>query len=160
MPMIGGDLAAMDALARRFDLAGAHFRSESAELVRRVADAIDAYTVEMRALDGDARALDEEIGATLGRLRAQADATVWTGAHRQQQEAARAGLEADIAALRSTIERFLLEAAAIVRGSLSGALSGMQGDVEQAGQHAEGVATSFARSVARQRAAFDLVMNG
>lgn len=160
MPMIGGDLAAMDALARRFDAAGTHFRSNSGELVHRVAEALDGWTTEMRTLENDARALDQEIGAALTRLRAQADSTLWTGGHRERQEQALAELEADILAVRTSIDRFVAEATAVVNGSLAASLSAMRTDVERSGQQAEIVAGSFARGVSRQRAAFDLVMNG
>ena len=45
MPMIGGDLGAMDALARRFDAAGLEFRRQSAALMQRVAEAIESGMV-------------------------------------------------------------------------------------------------------------------
>ncbi len=160
MPMIGGDLGAMDALARRFDAAGLEFRRQSAALMQRVAEAIDDFTTEMTALESDARALDQEIGAALGALRAQADATSWTGSHRDAQERALEALETDIRAVRASIERFLADCTDVVRGSLATCLADMQTDVDHAGRQAEHVASSFAAGVARQRAAFDLVMNG
>lgn len=160
MPMIGGDLGAMDALARRFDAAGLEFRQHGRDLVQRVADAIDRFTSEMTTLEADARTLDEEIGAALGALRAQAAATAWTGAHRVAQEQALESLEADILGVRASIERFLVECADAVHGALGTRLADLQAAVDDAGRQAEHVAGSFAAGVARQRVAFDLVMNG
>ena len=160
MPMIGGDLAAMDGLARRFVLAGSEFRAESQTLVRRAADALEAFTGELRRFETTAGALDHEIGRSIARLRARADATEWTGAHRQQQEQARAGMEQDIVAVRSSIAELLGESGRIVDGALAARLGDMQRHVATAGERAEAVATSFGRAVARQREAFDLVMNG
>ena len=160
MPMIGGDLAAMDGLARRFDLAGSEFRTESQALVRRAADALEAFTGELRRFEVAAGALDEGIGGAIARLQARAEATEWTGAHRQQQEQARASMEQDIVAVRSSIAELLGESGRIVDGALAARLGDMQRHVATAGERAEAVATSFGRAVARQREAFDLVMNG
>jgi hypothetical protein len=160
MGMIGGDLAAMAALARRFDEAGSHFQAQSATLAHRLGEALDGYATEMRALEGDARALDDEIGAALVSLRAQADVTQWTGAHRDQQERALAALEADIVSVRTGIDGFLAESGAVVHGRLAADLAGLHDDVDRAGRQAELVASTFARHVDRQRAAFDMVMNG
>jgi hypothetical protein len=160
MSMIGGDLAAMDGLARRFDRAGGEFRAESQVLVRRAADALDGFTGELRRFEAAAGALDDAIGGSIARLRARADATEWTGAHRQRQEQALAAMEHDIVAVRSSIAELLGESARIVGGTLAARLGDMQRQVATAGERAETVATSFARAVAGQREAFDLVMNG
>ena len=150
MAMIGGDLAAMDGLARRFDLAGSEFRAESQALVRRAADALETFTGELRRFEIAAGALDEEIGRSIARLRTRADATEWTGAHRQRQEQALVGMEQDIVAVRSSIAELLGESARIVDGALAARLGDVQRHVATAGERAEAVATSFGRAVARR----------
>lgn len=160
MPMIGADLAAMDALARRFDLAGTAFRAESQALVDRATDALDAFTAELARFGGEARALDAEIGTAVGRLRSQADATEWTGIHRQGQEHALVALEHDVLGVRGAIEGLVEESRHVVNGTLAARLGDTQRQVAAAGDRAELIATSFARAVAHQRQAFDLVLNG
>jgi hypothetical protein len=160
MPMIGGDLGAMDALARRFDHAGGEFRQQSTTLVNRAAAALDEYVEEMGQLDRAARLLDDEIGRAQIALRQQADATEWTGAHRHQQDALLALLESDIRGVRTAIADFLEQSGAVVNGALTLSLTEMQREVSSAGSRAELIAGAFARAVTQQRQAFDLVMNG
>lgn len=160
MPMIGGDLGAMAALARRFASAGDEFQVRTDELTRAVATALEELTAEMAALDGEARRLAEEIDQEVVGLRAQADGTVWTGRHREQQDQAIAAVEADVRGVRGAIDAFVTESSGIVRGALTTTLASMQTDVRMAGTGARAVAESFASGVEQQRAAFDVVMNG
>ena len=160
MPMIGGDLAAMDGLARRFDRAGHEFQVESGTLVQRAGDALGAFTAELRQFERAAGALDDDIGHAIAALRARADATAWTGVHRQRQDEALVGLEADVGGIRTSIGELLAESGRIVDGALAARLGDMQRQVAAAGARAEQVATTFGVAVARQREAFDLVMNG
>ena len=63
MPMIGADLAAMDALARRFDLAGTAFRAESQALVDRATEALDAFSRRNKGRQVTIEVDDPHIGA-------------------------------------------------------------------------------------------------
>lgn len=160
MPMIGGDLGAMATMARRFASAGDEFHAHTDQLTQQVANALTAFAEEMASLDREARQLAEQIDQEMARLRAQADATTWTGTHRVQQDQVVAGLEADIRGVRGAIEDFVTESTGIVRGGLTTTMTDMQREVRAAGLEARAVAESFAQGVERQRAAFDLVMNG
>jgi len=160
MPLIGGDLAAMAALAQRFAAAGTEFRSHADGITRRVADALGEFSGEMGRLDRDARALGEQIDGQQARLRAQADATVWTGRHRDAQDQYGEALGADIRGVRSSIDGFVDQASSIVHGALTSTMTEMQSRVDATGTQAEATATSFGTAVEQQRAAFDHVMNG
>ncbi|MDQ3468461.1 MAG: hypothetical protein M3487_01600 [Actinomycetota bacterium] len=160
MPLIGGDLAAMSALARRFAAAGSEFRAHADGITRRVADALGEFGDEMGRLDHDARALAEQIDAQQARLRAQSEATVWTGRRRDMQDQYVQALGADIRGVRSSIDGFVDQASSVVRGALTSTMTEMQSRVEATGIQAESTATSFGTAVEQQRAAFDHVMNG
>lgn len=160
MGIIGGDLAAMEALAGRFLSTSDRFAATSGHLVARAQAAAERFGAEMAGLDRDARQLSTEIGQALARLRQQAAATTWTGANRARQDALLDALDDDIVRLRTAIDTFGDEAGTIVRGSLTPGLSAMQEQVATAGSSAQRVAASFATGVTAQRNAFDLVMNG
>jgi len=160
MPLIGGDLAAMAALSQRFAAAGSEFRTHADGITRRVAGALGEFGEEMARLDRDARALAEQIDEQQTRLRGQADATVWTGRHREAQDQYVEALGADIRGVRSSIEAFVDQAGSIVNGALTSTMTDMQSRVTATGTQAEATATSFGSAVEQQRAAFDQVMNG
>lgn len=160
MGWIGGDLGAMDALASRFRSTSHECQNHADSIVRRAEAALEELTTEMTALDTAARALSEDIGERMATLRTQADNTTWTGANRHRQNEIIALLEADITGVRTSVDTFATRASDVVNGSMTSALTEMQGDVRRSGNQAVGAAESFARSVAAQRNAFDLVLNG
>lgn len=160
MPIIGADLGAMATLARRFGAAGAEFRAQSEQITQRVATALDEFTGEMSSLDREARALAEQIDQEMSTLRGRAEATAWTGRHRDQQDQTVALLEGDIREVRTTIDGFVDQASGVVKGALTATMNDMRTQARTAGTSAQGVAESFAGGVESQRAAFDMVMNG
>jgi len=160
MGWIGGDLGAMDALASRFRMTSQECQDHADSIVRRAEAALEEFTTEVTSLDTDARALSEDIGERMVTLRTQADNTTWTGANRDRQNEIIGLLETDISAVRTSVDTFASRASDVVNGSLTEALTEMQSDVRRSGVQGVGAADSFARSVAAQRNAFDLVMNG
>lgn len=160
MGWIGGDLGAMDALASRFRTTSDECQHHASAIVRRAAAALDEFTTEMTALDTDARTLNNDIGERMATLRAQADATTWTGANRARQDEIITELESDISGVRGAVDTFATAASEVVNGSMTAALTEMQDDVRRSGDRAVDAAASFARRVAAQSDAFDLVMNG
>jgi hypothetical protein len=160
MPVIGGDLGAMSALAGRFTSAGAEFATQSQSITRRVGEALQQFTDQMRVLDTEARALGAEIDGEMKRLAEQAAGTVWTGTNRQKHDQIVAALDDDIVAIRTAIENFVTEASNVVNGALTTTMTTMQDKVTAAGAKAQGAAESFSASVTGQRNAFDQVMNG
>ena len=160
MPVIGGDLGAMSALAGRFTSAGAEFATQSQSITRRVGDALQQFTDQMRLLDTEARALGTEIDGEMKRLSEKAAGTVWTGSNREKHDAVVAALDDDIVAIRTAIDNFVTEASNVVNGALATTMTTMQDKVSSAGGKAQGAAESFGTSVTGQRNAFDQVMNG
>ena len=160
MAFIGGDLAAMAVLARRFATAGAEFRAHADAIIGRVTTALEELTVEMGRLDQDARTLAEEIDAQLLALRGRATGTVWTGRHRHEQDRFMESLGADIRGIRTSIDTFADEASAMVGGALTSTMTAMREHVGTTGARAQTTAEGFAVAVEHQRASFDLVMNG
>lgn len=160
MPKIGGDLGAMEHLARRFSTAGEAFDADARQLTQRVDDALAAFTSEMATLDREARQLAEQIDGEMRTLRRQADSTDWTGRHRTDQDQVVAALETDIRSMRVAIDDVAGRASSIVEGELTATMTDMRTGVTSAGEVARSVTTSFAQGVDRQRASFDLVMNG
>jgi len=160
MGWIGGDLGAMDALASRFRSTSQECQNHADSVVRRAEAALEEFTTEMTSLDTAARALSEDIGERMATLRTRADDTTWTGANRDRQNEIIALLEADITGVRTSVDTFASRACDVVNGSMTSALTEMQGDVRRRGNQAVDAAESFAGSVAAQRNAFDLVLNG
>ena len=74
------------------------------------------------------------------------------------EERGRVGKAANQA--RGAIEGLVEESRHVVNGTLAARLGDTQRQVAAAGDRAEVIATSFARAVAHQREAFDLVLNG
>jgi len=160
MVSVGGDLAAMSALASRFASAGETFQSQSSSIASRVDRALQEFVAEMRGLDAEARALADEITAEMVRLNGQAQSTTWTGSNRTAMDAAVAALDDDIVAIKGAIEGFMGEASTVVNGALTTEMTELRSNTEKSGGAALDVATGFARSVEGQRASFDSVMNG
>ncbi len=160
MAVIGGDLGAMSALAGRFTSAGAEFATQAQSITRRVGDALQQFTEQMRVLDTEARTLGTEIDGEMKRLSEKAAGTEWTGANRQKHDQIVAALDDDIVAIRTAIENFVTEASSVVNGALTTSMTTMQDKVADAGGKAQGAAESFSSSVTGQRDAFDRVMNG
>ena len=164
MPMIGGDLAAMDGLARRFDVAGSEFRAESQALVRP--GGRGPRGLHGRAAPASrpppARWTTTSAGRSPGCARARRR-------HRVDgcpPPAAGAGIGGDGAGHRRPSRSSIAELLGRVRrassnGALAARLGDMQRQVATAGERAERRwRRRSARAVARQREAFDLVMNG
>ena len=160
MPMIGGDLGAMSALSGRFTSAGGTFQSQSQAIVRRVDQALQEFTTQMRTLDQEARTLAAEIDAEMKRLGVQAAATVWTGTNRGKADEVVAALDDDIVAIRTAVDDFVSEASAVVNGALTSTMTELQTNVGAAGTAAMNAASGFSSSVTAQQASFDRVMNG
>jgi len=160
MPVIGGDLGAMSALAGRFTAAGTEFNTQSKSITRRVGEALDEFTKRMKVLDTEARELGVEIDAEMKRLAAQAANTTWTGANRGKHDQIVAALDDEIVAIKNAIDNFVTEASNVVNGALTTTMTTMQDSVTDAGSKAQGVADSFSTSVSAQRNRFDSVMNG
>lgn len=160
MPVIGGDLGAMSALGQRFGQAGETFQSTSTTIATNVSDALDQFVEQMRALDGEARGLADEIGAEMARLDGQAAGTEWTGANRDQMDSIVATLDDDIVRIKAAIESFVDEASAVVNGSLTSTMNDLRSNVETSGNKALQVSSNFQTGVEGQRRSFDSVMNG
>lgn len=160
MAMIGGDLGAMAALARRFQTAGETFQGQTGNIASRVDAALQEFVEAMRTLDGEARELANEINGEMVRLNGMAASTSWTGTNRERMDGVVATLDDDIVRIRAAIEAFVDEASSVVNGSLTSSLNQLRTNVEQAGTQAATIASGFSGSVDGQRAAFDQVMNG
>lgn len=160
MAVIGGDLGAMQSLGLRFGQAGETFQSTSSTIASNVQDALDQFVERMRALDGEARALADEISGEMARLDSQAKATSWTGANRDKMDGIIATLDDDIVKIKGAIESFVDEASAVVNGSLTTTMTDLKSNVETSGNQALAVAGNFQQGVDSQQRGFDTVMNG
>ena len=113
-------------------------------------------------LERDAALLNADIGTSPWRaLRTQADATSWTGFERvRQDEIDLFADEADAAAIQTSIEALVADAAGIVAGLLNPTLDGLRDDITVAGTASSAVAVR-ARGERRPPApVVDLVLNG
>ena len=160
MGMIGANLEGLAALAAKFQSSGAEFDGRSRDIMNRLGDAIAAFQEQMNSLKSDADVLADEMKSEMDRLKAQADSTVWTGAHRVTHDQIVVAYETDITGVRSAVVGFSGEAKSVVDGQLSTVVTGMQTSVGKYGAAALQAAGQFNAAVVSQRNAIDQVMNG
>lgn len=160
MGWIGADLAALDGLTRRFVTTSEACQDHGRSVVTVATTTVERFATAMTTLERTARALSEDIGASILTLRTQSEATSWTGTNRTRQDELLAAYEADVTGLQGAIDAFLLDAAGIVGGSLNPTIEGLRNDVERAATATAGAADGFARRVEAQRRSFDAVLNG